>query len=66
MMILAWRYSDFAIATRWRGPDGGVAPATAANPPAPIPTIIGPPGVAGPQGPAIDITVAVIDGGTFN
>ena len=27
---------------------------------------IGPPGVAGPQGPPIDVTIAVLDGGTFN
>jgi hypothetical protein len=66
MMILNWRQLDPVIVTRWRGEDGGVAPAAIANPPYPIPTLIGPPGVAGPVGPPIDITVAVIDGGTFN
>jgi hypothetical protein len=65
MMILQWRVPEAAIVTRWRGPEGGIASLAFANPPCPIPTIIGPPGVAGPtgpQGPVVDI----IDAGTFN
>jgi hypothetical protein len=65
-MILNWRQVDPVIVTRWRGPEGGLASVALANPPLPIPTIIGPPGATGPAGPPIDITVAVIDGGTFN
>ena len=66
MMILTWRQVEAAIVTRWLGPDGGIAPAAFANPPMSIPTIIGPPGEVGPQGPSIDVTIAVLDGGTFN
>jgi hypothetical protein len=65
MMILQWRVPEPAIVTRWRGPTGGLPSIALANPPAPIPTIIGPPGVPGPtgmQGPVAEI----IDGGTFN
>ena len=65
MMLLTWRMPDTAIVTRWRGPDGVIVAVTAANPPSPVPTIIGPPGVAGavgPEGPVAEL----IDCGTFN
>jgi hypothetical protein len=65
MMLLVWRMSAAAIVTRWRGPDGGIAPVTAANPPSPVPTLIGPPGVAGPVGPEGPVA-ELIDCGTFN
>ncbi|MFZ1367047.1 hypothetical protein [Sphingorhabdus sp.] len=42
-----------------------MAPIAAANPPNPLPTLIGPPGVAGPQGPEGPVA-EIIDGGTFN
>ena len=62
MILLRWRMPNPPILLRWRGPDGAIAAVVAANPPKPLPTIIGPPGVAGPQGPVAEI----IDGGTFN
>lgn len=62
MMLLQWRVDTPALELRWRGPDGGLAPVMAANPPTPVPTLIGPPGVAGPQGPVAEL----IDCGTFN
>ncbi len=68
-LALQWRLPDPALAVQWHGPDGGLAVQIAANPLRPVPTIIGPPGVAGPagpQGPEADLSVAVIDGGTFN
>jgi hypothetical protein len=61
-MLLAWRQPGPPLTLRWRGPDGGIAPMAAASSPVAIPTIIGPPGAAGPPGPVADI----IDGGTFN
>jgi hypothetical protein len=61
-MLLQWRRDDPLIMLGWRGPDGSIAPVMLADDPAPVPTIIGPPGVAGPPGPIADI----IDGGTFN
>ncbi len=61
-MVVQWRRPDPLILTRWRGPDGRLAPSALAVPPLPIPTIIGPPGPAGPPGLPADI----IDGGTFN
>jgi hypothetical protein len=64
MMLLQWRQTEPVIITRWRGPDGGIAAVVAANPPSPVPTLIGPPGVAGlpgPEGPVAE----VIDGGVF-
>jgi hypothetical protein len=64
MMILQWRSAEPAIVTRWRGPEGPIAPLILANPPTPIPTIIGPPGVPGPEGPQGPIA-EIIDGGTF-
>lgn len=51
MMLLQWRQDKPALELRWRGPDGGLAPRMAANPPMPIPTLIGPPGVEGIAGP---------------
>jgi hypothetical protein len=62
MMLLQWRLPDPALVVRWRGPDGGIAAHLAANPPAPLPTIIGPPGPAGPPGPVAEL----IDGGVFS
>ncbi len=64
--VLTWRRPDPPIITRWRGPTGRTAVTAAANPPTPVATIIGPPGVAGPAGPTPDLTAAVLDGGTFN
>jgi hypothetical protein len=61
-MLLLWRRADPPILLQWRGPDGAIAPIAAASTPDAIPTLIGPPGVAGPPGPLADI----IDGGTFN
>lgn len=51
-MLLVWRRPDPPLGLRWRGPDGALAPAAAASSPASVPTLIGPPGVAGPAGPA--------------
>lgn len=65
MMLLQWRLPDPPLVLRWRGPDGGIAAVMAANPPTPLPTLIGPPGVAGPQGPQGPVA-EIIDGGTFN
>lgn len=65
MMLLQWRMPDPVLVLRWRGPDGGVAANVAANPPSPVPTVIGPPGVVGPAGPEGPVA-EVIDGGTFN
>lgn len=62
MMLLTWRLPDPALVLRWRGPNGGIAAHVAANPPSPLPTLIGPPGVAGPEGPVAEL----IDCGTFN
>jgi hypothetical protein len=64
MMLLGWRMHEPAIVTRWRGPDGGIAAVVAANPPSPVPTLIGPPGVAGPVGPQGPVA-ELIDGGVF-
>jgi hypothetical protein len=61
-VVLQWRRSDPPITLGWRGPDDSIARALSASDPASVPTIIGPPGVAGPPGPVADI----IDGGTFN
>jgi hypothetical protein len=49
MMLLQWRMPDPVLVLRWRGPDGGLANVATANPPSPVPTLIGPPGVAGPR-----------------
>jgi hypothetical protein len=65
MMLLAWRQAGPDIITRWRGPDDSIAAIVAANPPSPVPTLIGPPGPAGPEGPQGPVA-EVIDGGTFN
>jgi hypothetical protein len=66
MIALRFRQSDPAIITRWRGPDRQMAAGAIASPlPAPVATIIGPPGVAGPAGPEGPVA-EVIDGGTFN
>jgi hypothetical protein len=51
MMLLQWRLNNPALQLQWRGPDGGLAPLVAANPPMPVPTLIGPPGAPGSQGP---------------
>jgi hypothetical protein len=60
-MLIQWRNPPPVVTTQWRGPDGYLAASALANPLAPIPTIIGPPGpagspgspgAAGPQGPA--------------
>jgi hypothetical protein len=64
MMLLTWRHAEPEIITRWRGPDGGIAAVVAANPPSPVPTIIGPPGVAGPVGPEGPLA-ELIDCGEF-
>jgi hypothetical protein len=64
MMLLQWRMPDPPIVTHWRGPDGGIAAHVAANPPSPVPTIIGPPGEVGPVGPQGPIA-ELIDGGVF-
>jgi hypothetical protein len=61
MMLLGWRMPDPPLVVQWRGPTGSIAALAASNPPTSIPTVIGPPGPAGPPG-----TVADIDGGTFN
>jgi hypothetical protein len=61
-MLLQWRRSDPAIILVWRGPDNSIAPASLVDDPLSVPTIIGPPGMAGPPGPVAEI----IDGGTFN
>ncbi|MEQ1548936.1 MAG: hypothetical protein ABL918_09870 [Chakrabartia sp.] len=50
MIILGWRKPDPPIVTRWRGPDGSLAPSALAVPPQPIATLIGPPGLSGSQG----------------
>lgn len=55
MIALRWRQPEPSIVTRWRGPDGSLAPSALAVPPLPVATLIGPPGLpgaAGPQGPA--------------
>jgi hypothetical protein len=65
MMLLQWRQSDPALSLRWRGPDGGIASMAAATSPIAIPTLIGPPGIAGEPGPAGPVA-DIIDGGTFN
>lgn len=65
MMLLQWRQPEPALTLRWRGPDGGIAATVAANPPSPVSTLIGPPGVAGPPGPEGPVA-EIIDGGTFN
>lgn len=65
MMLLNWRQAEPDIITRWRGPDGAIATILAANPPSPVPTLIGPPGLAGPAGPEGPMA-ELIDGGTFN
>jgi hypothetical protein len=65
MILLNWRQTEPAIITRWRGPDGRIAAVIAVNPPSPVPTLIGPPGVAGPIGPEGPVA-ELIDGGTFN
>jgi hypothetical protein len=64
MISLQWRQPKPLIVTQWRGPDDRLAPSALAVPPHPIPTLIGPPGVAGPPGPEGAIP-AVIDGGVF-
>jgi hypothetical protein len=61
VIALQWRMPDAPITTRWRGPDGSLAPSALAVPIMPIATLIGPPGVAGPPGPLPEI----IDGGVF-
>ena len=65
MMLLRWRMPDPAIVLRRRGPDGAVAALAAADPPVPVATVIGPPGIAGPPGPQGPVA-EIIDGGTFN
>jgi hypothetical protein len=69
MMALRWRQPEPVITLRWRGPDGAVAAAAVVSPPLPVAALIGPPGVAGPQGhegPPFDLAAEIIDGGTFN
>ncbi|MBB3943569.1 hypothetical protein GGR91_001827 [Sphingorhabdus rigui] len=61
-MLLQWRQPPPPILACWRGPDGMLAPTISASSIGSVPTIIGPPGVQGPAGPAADI----IDGGTFH
>lgn len=51
-MLLQWRNPEPALVVQWRGPDGGLAAKVAANPPSPVPTLIGPPGIQGSAGPA--------------
>ncbi len=51
-VVLGWRHPPPAIVTRWRGPDGTLAPSALAVPVRPLAAVIGPPGVAGPAGPA--------------
>jgi hypothetical protein len=65
MIVLQWRQPEPAITARWRGPDERLAPSALAVPVHPIPTLIGPPGVAGPPGPQGTLP-DVIDGGSFN
>lgn len=65
MMLVQWRQPEPALTLRWRGPDGLNAAVVTANPPSPVPTLIGPPGVAGPAGPEGPVA-EIIDGGTFN
>jgi hypothetical protein len=64
MMTLGWRLPEPAIVTRWRGPDGRLAPSALVVPLMPIPTLIGPPGQTGPAGP-IGPVAELIDCGTF-
>lgn len=51
MIALTWRQPDPPIITRWRGPDGSLAPSALAVPLRPIATLIGPPGTTGNSGP---------------
>jgi hypothetical protein len=62
MIALRWRRPEPPIIVRWRGPDDAIAAGAVVTPPLPVAALIGPPGVAGPQGPVPEI----IDGGTFN
>jgi hypothetical protein len=62
--LLQWRLPDPAIVARWRGPDERLAPSALAVPVTAIPTLIGPPGVAGPQGPQGPVA-DLIDCGVF-
>lgn len=52
MMRLAWRRSDPAMRTQWRGLDARTVATTALAPLPPLAAIIGPPGATGPIGPA--------------
>ncbi len=74
-LLLRWRMPGAPVTLQWRGTDRILAQQIAANPAAPIATIIGPAGSSGPAGPAgalgppgpsFDLDNAVIDGGTFN
>ena len=65
MIALRWRQPEPAIFVRWRGPDGVNAPGAVVTPPLPVAVLIGPPGIAGPQGPEGPLA-EIIDGGTFN
>jgi hypothetical protein len=61
-MLLVWRQPAPPVILRWRGPQSGIASVAAAMAPIAVPTLIGPPGIPGPQGPIAEI----IDCGTFN
>jgi hypothetical protein len=64
-LLLQWRQPDPPLVLRWRGPEGGIAPAAAASSPLSVPTLIGPPGLPGPVGPQGPVA-EIIDGGTFS
>jgi hypothetical protein len=49
-MLLQWRQAPPAIVTRWRGPDGTLAPSALHVPARPLAAVIGPPGSVGPAG----------------
>jgi hypothetical protein len=68
VITLGWRRPDPAIVTQWRGPSGRQAPRALSVTLPQLAAIIGPPGAAGdrgPVGPPPDLSIAVIDGGTF-
>ena len=55
-MVLQWRQPELLLTLRWRGPDERIAAVAiaAADVPAAIPTLIGPPGPPGQLPEAID------------
>lgn len=62
MIVIVWRMPSPPLALRWRGPAESLARSALAVPIPPLPTLIGPPGEAGPPAP---LDAAILDGGSF-